>query len=83
MSRFADSIVYVEQHAGDGDVVSCSRYRRRHIFETEGGLYWLVKKTDRVAGVDGFRSLIDATHAVDEVPDKYPFSEVKEMIKEK
>ena len=72
--KLRDEISYIESHAGDGDVVHCTMYRRRHIFETEGGLYWLIKKT---AGVEGFRSLIDASHGVNENPDMYPFIPAK------
>jgi len=69
MSNLINSIKYVETHAGDGEVVECTMYRRRHIFHTEGGLYWLTRK---IAGVDDFRSLKDVTNAVDKTPDKYP-----------
>ena len=68
MSALKDGINYVERHSGY-EVVACTMYRRRHIFETEDGLYYIIKK---IAGVDDFRSLIDATKAVDNDPDKYP-----------
>lgn len=69
MSKLIDNIKYVEQHAGDGEVVSITKYHARQIFQTEGGLFWLIKK---IAGVEGFRSLTDAIKAIDETPDKYP-----------
>ena len=69
MSNLINNIKYVETHAGDGEVVECTMYRRRHIFHTEGGLYWVIKK---VAGVDGFRSLEQTVDAINEDSDKYP-----------
>jgi hypothetical protein len=69
MSALKDGINYVELHARDGEVVECTMYRRRHVFQTEGGLYWIIKK---IAGIDHFTTLIDVADAIDRTPDKYP-----------
>lgn len=65
-------IAYVEAHSRDGEVINVTMYRRRHIFETDQGRYWLIRK---VASVDGFNTLEDVLDAINERPDDYPYQE--------
>ena len=66
--NFMQQARYVEERADGGDIVSCSQYRRHHIFKTEDGQYHIVLK---IAGVGSYKSLMDAVRAIDSVPNTF------------